>query len=132
MGVLPGRAPARASRDRGAVDVSIQMLFGFMVTLLSMLLIVETVAYWHTRNVFDEAAAEGARVAAAFDGTCTQGEAAARAMVARHAGGWGARMTVTCTDGPTVVVVVTGFTPGVIAPALGFTARVVESAPKER
>ncbi len=118
--------------DRGAVDVSIQMLFGFMAVLFSMLLIVEAVAYWHARNVFDDAAAEGARVAAAFDGSCGRGTAAARAMVARHAGGWGRNVVVTCTDGPVVVVVVSGTTPGLIVPALGFTARVTESAPKER
>lgn len=122
----------RASSDVGAVDVSIQMLFGFMVMLFTMLLIVETTAYWHARNVFDEAAAEGARVAAAFDGTCAKGVDVARAMVARRAGGWSGRVTVTCTTGSIVVMVVSGSTPGIIAPAVGLTARVSESAPKER
>ena len=41
--------------------------------LALVLLLVETVSFWHARNVFDEAAAEGARVAAAFDGSCAAG-----------------------------------------------------------
>ena len=74
--------------DRGAVDVSLQMLFGAMTLLFTLLLLFETTAYWHARNVFDDAAAEGARVAAAYDGTCRDGVGAARAMVVRHAGAW--------------------------------------------
>ena len=112
--------------------MSIQMLFGFITLLVVVLVTVETVAYWHTRNVFDEAAAEGARVAAAFDGTCIDGVAAATALVRRHAPGWGSRVSVTCTDGPTVVVVVTGPTMGMAGARLGLSARTVESAPKER
>jgi hypothetical protein len=118
-------------KDRGAVDLSIEMLFGFVSVLFAVVLIVETVAYWHTRNVFDEAAAEGARVAAAFDGSCADGVAAATALVARHAPGWGSRVTVSCTDGPTVVVTVSGPTMGVAGASLGLTARTVEAAPKE-
>jgi hypothetical protein len=118
-------------RDRGAVDVSVQMLFGTMALLLSLLLVFESSAYWHARNVFDDAAAEGARVAAAYDGTCPEGVAAARAMISRHAGRWGNGASVTCTAGATVIVVISGSTPGVLGPHLGFRARVVESAPKE-
>jgi hypothetical protein len=118
--------------DRGAVDVSVQMLFGFMTVLIAVLLTVETVAYWHTRNVFDEAAAEGARVAAAFDGTCTEGIAAATALVRQHAPGWGSRVVVSCTEGPNVVVVVSGPTMGFAGAHLGLMARTVEAAPKER
>jgi hypothetical protein len=118
--------------DRGAVDVSVQMLFGFLTVLVSLLLTVETVAYWHTRNVFDEAAAEGARVAAAFDGSCADGVAAANALVRRHASGWGSQVSVSCIDGPTVVVEVSGPTMGMAGSQLGLVARSVESAPKER
>jgi hypothetical protein len=121
-----------SARDRGAVDISIEMLLGFMAVIAALLLIVETTAYWHTRNVFDEAAAEGARVAAAFDGTCAQGISAATTMVRRHAGAWGTHVSVVCTDGPIVVVEVSGPTMGVVSPMLGVTARAVESAPKER
>lgn len=119
-------------RDRGAVDVSIQMLFGFMAMLFAMLLVFEAVTYWHARNVFDEAAAEGARVAAAFDGDCADGIAAARAVVQRTAGSWAGGVDVTCTEGVMITVTVAGRTPGVLGDALGFRARVSETAPKEQ
>jgi hypothetical protein len=116
--------------DRGSVDVSIQMLFGLMASLLALLLVFEATAYWHARNVFDDAAAEGVRVAAAFDGTCAAGIEAAQQMVQLHAGAWGRGAQVSCIDGPMVVVTVTGHTPGVLGAAM--TAHVSESAPKEQ
>ncbi len=119
------------TRDRGAVDTSVQMLFGGLALLLTMLLVFEASAFWHARNVFDDAAAEGARVAAAFDGTCPEGVKAARAVIAAHAGRWSDHVVVTCTSGATVTVTVAGGTPGVMGPHLGLRARVVESAPKE-
>jgi hypothetical protein len=122
---------SRPTRDRGAVDLSVQMLFGSLALLMTLLLVFETSAYWHARNVFDDAAAEGARVAAAFDGTCPDGVRAARAMIASHAGRWSDHVVVTCTAGATVTVTVSGGTPGVMGPHLGLRARVVESAPKE-
>lgn len=114
-------------RDRGAVDVSIQMLFGTMAVLMALLLIVEATVFWHTRNVLEEAAAEGARVAAAFDGDCTEGVAAATALVERSASGWSSKVEVACTQGPIVRVTVKGRSVGVI----GFRVQVSESAPKE-
>ena len=119
------------SRDRGAVDVSLEMLFGFVFVLFAMLLVFETVAYWHARNVFDDAAAEGARVAAAFDGGCTDGVAAAQSAVLRSAGSWAGAISVSCTDGALVTVTVSGRTPGVLGDSLGFRAQASESAPKE-
>lgn len=107
------------------------MLFGLMAALFALLLVFEAVTYWHARNVFDDAAAEGARVAAAFDGTCEGGIAAALQMVQAHAGAWGRDAQATCADGPVVVVTVTGRTPGVLGAAAGFQASVSESAPKE-
>lgn len=118
-------------RDRGAVDVSIQMLFGMMAVIFVMLLIFEVTAFWHARNVFDEAAAEGARVAAAYDGTCAEGIAAARSLVRDAGGSWSAGVRVTCIDGPMVTVFVSGGTPGALG-RLGFKALASESAPKER
>lgn len=123
---------SRDRRDRGAVDVSIQMLFGSMAVIMVMLLIFEAVAFWHARNIFDEAASEGARVAAAYDGTCEEGIAVATEMVQRHAGSWAERVSVTCTEGDIVRVVVAGRTPGVLGERLGMRARAVETAPKER
>jgi len=125
-------AARRSCRDRGAVDVSVQMLFGMVLLLFVLLLVAETVTYWHARNVFGEAAAEGARVAAAHDGTCADGVAATRAMVERMAGGWSDGLIVKCMDGPMVAVRVVGRSPGIIGDQLGTFISVVESAPKER
>lgn len=122
----------RARRDRGAVDVSLQMLFGLVATLFTLLLVFESVAYWHARNVLDEAAAEGVRVVAAFDGSCDAGVAAATAMVQRMAGGWSRGVRVECVDGPLVTVSISATSPGVLGRSLGFPVSVSESAPKER
>ena len=118
--------------DVGAVDVSIQMLFGMIAVLFAMLLVFDTSTYWHGRNVYNEAAVEGVRMAAAFDGTCADGIAAAEALVRESAGAWARDVRVTCTEGTIVTVTVAGSTPGVLAGALGFGVRVTESAPKER
>ncbi len=112
--------------------MSIEMLFGMMAMILVLLLIFESVAYWHARNVYDEAAAEGARVAAAFDGSCDEGVAAATALIVRTAGSWADGVRVTCVDGPLITVTVTGRTPGVLGDGAGMRASVTESAPKER
>ena len=124
--------PTPSRRDRGAVDTSIEMLFGAMALLMVMLAVFEATAYWHARNVFDEAASEGARIAAAYDGDCDTAVASARAIVERMASGWSSRVAVACIDGPVVSVTVSGRSPGVLAGGLGIAARVTESAPKER
>ncbi len=108
------------------------MLFGMIAVLLAMLLIFDTSTYWHGRNVYNEAAAEGARVAAAFDGTCADGIAAAHESVRESGGAWARDVRVTCTEGMVVTVTVAGSTPGVLAGALGFSVRVSESVPKEQ
>jgi len=120
------------TRDRGAVDVSLEMLFGTVAVLMALLLVFETAAYWHARNVFDDAASDGARIAAAFDGSCADGVAAARAAISRHAGSWANEVEISCIDAPLVVVTVTGRTPGVAGDAVGLRASVAESAPRER
>lgn len=131
--MTPAHATAASdTRDRGAVDVSIEMLFGTVAVLMALLLVFETVAFWHARNVFDDAASDGARIAAAFDGSCAEGVEAARAAIARHAGSWASQVEVNCVDAPLVVVTVTGRTPGVVGDALGMRATVAESAPRER
>ena len=126
------RCCAVQHRDRGAVDVSVQLLFGVMCVLLVMGLLFETTAYWHARNVFAEAAAEGARVAAAVDGSCAVGVLAAQRWVDERAGSWGRGAVVGCTLGDTAVVTVSGATPGLLGPALGFRAVVRDAAPRER
>lgn len=118
--------------DRGAVDVSIEMLFGMIATLFVVLVVFEAGAYWHAHNVLDDAASDGARIAAAYDGSCAAGIEAARSAVARQAGSWAGSLDITCTDGPTVTVVVAADTPGVIGATIGWRARVAVSTPKER
>ncbi len=119
-------------RDRGAVDVSVQMLFGAMAVLLSMLLVFESVAFWHARNVFDEAASEGARVAAGYDRACPDGVAAARQFVVAHGSKWASNLNVTCrVEGSEVVVTVAGRTPGVLGAAVGLDTSVSARTPKE-
>lgn len=114
------------------MDLSIEMLFGLILVIVVCMTIFEAVAYWHARNVFDDAASEGVRVAAAYDGTCADGVAAARSEIARHSSSWASDVSITCTDGPMVAIRITGTTPGVVGDALGFTASVLELAPKER
>ncbi len=123
---------ALVSRDRGAVDVSIEMLFGTVAVLMALLLVFETAAFWHARNVFDDAASDGARIAAAYDGSCADGVEVTLNAIARHAGSWARDVEVSCVDAPLVVVTVTGRTPGVVGDALGMSATVAESAPRER
>ncbi len=131
--MTPTHATAASdTRDRGAVDVSIEMLFGTVAVLMALLLVFETVAYWHARNVFDDAASDAARVAAAYDGDCAAGVEVARAAIAAHAGGWADDVQIACTDAPMVTITITGHTPGVVGDALGMRASVTETAPKEQ
>lgn len=127
-----GRRADTAVLDRGAVDVSIEMLFGMVATLFVVLAIFEAGAYWHAHNVLDDAAADGARIAAAYDGSCTAGVDAARRAVARQAGSWAGAVEVICTDGAIISVTVAADTPGVIGATVGWRARATASAPKER
>lgn len=120
------------TRDRGSVDVSIEMLFGAVLAIVVLLSMFEAAAYWHTRNVLDDAASEGVRVAAAFDGSCDDGIAAARAEIAARSSSWAQSATITCTDAPIVTVAIRGVTPGVLGGVVGYEADVRESAPKER
>ena len=78
-------------------------------------------------------AAEGARVAAAFDGTCTAGSSTARTLLERRAGGWSSGVTVGCSEVAGIVTItISGTTPGVLFDSAGFTATVTQSAPRER
>lgn len=122
----------RDRRDRGAVDVSVELLIGAVLTATLLLLVVETAAHWHTRNVLADAAADGARVAAAHDGSCTAGIDVARSAVARHGGTWAEGLRVDCRDGSVVTVTVAGRGPGLVGSLLGHRAVVTSSTPKER
>jgi hypothetical protein len=125
-------APTSDTRDRGVVDVSIEMLFGMVAVIAVLLLLFEAVAYWHARNVFDDAASEGVRIAAAYDGSCAEGIDATRVAIERQAGAWASGVDITCTDGATITIAVSGHTPGVLSGSVGFAAQVSESTPSER
>lgn len=127
-----GLRRSRSRRDRGAVDVSVEMLFGSVCVLIAVLLVFEATAHWHARNVFDDAASDGVRIAAAYDGSCDEGVAATRAAISRHATSWADEVEVVCADAALVTITVTGRTPGVVGDVLGMRARVAESAPRER
>lgn len=119
-------------RDRGAVDASVELLIGAVLTASLLLLVVETAAHWHTRNVLADAASDGARVAAAYDGSCAAGVDVARSAVARHGGTWAEGLRVDCSDGSIVTVTVAGRGPGLVGSLLGHRAVVTSSTPKER
>lgn len=119
-------------RDRGGVDVSIEMLFGMFAFLVACLVLFQATAYWHVRNVFDEAASEGARVAAAYNGACADGVAAAQRYVHVHAAGWSSALRVTCSNdaGGQVSLQLSASSVGV--PGLpGFALRVTQTIVKE-
>jgi hypothetical protein len=125
-------ASTATARDRGVVDVSVEMLFGMVAVIAVLLLLFEAVAYWHARNVFDDAASDGVRIAAAYDGSCAAGISAARTAIERQAGSWANDVDIECADGATVTIAVSGRTPGVLSGSVGLAARVSESAPRER
>ena len=109
-------------------------MFGGVAMIAFVLLLVETVSFWHARNVFDEAAAEGARVAAAFDGTCAAGTSTGRGAASHDAPVVGRRASRCRAARPTESSPSRSpaTTPGVLFDAGGFTASVTQSAPKER
>lgn len=123
----------RGRGDRGAADIGIEMMFGSIVMIALFLFLIEVGAYWHARNVLDEAAAEAARVAAAFDGTCAEGIVVAEARAAARGGRWADDVEAVCSDtGEIVTIVITSTTPGFLSSATGYEASVTESAPRER
>ncbi len=131
-------APARPTpveRDRGAVDGGLEIMFGGIMVICFVLVIVEASAFWHSRNIFDEAAAEGVRVAAAFDGTCAQGRAAAADLIARRAQNWADGIDVQCQRDAIsggAEIEITGHSPGILFGNAGIDIHVRESAPIEQ
>lgn len=127
------RTARRLRGDRGAADIGIELLFGAVMMIILFVLLMEATSFWHARNVLDDAASEGARVAAAFDGTCGQGETVARDRITARAGKWAAGVSVSCseTDG-IVTVIISSTTPGLLSSSAGYQASVTESAPKEQ
>ncbi len=108
------------------------MLFGALGVLIAMIAVFEAGSYWHTRAVLGDAAADGVRAAAAWDGSCASGVAVARRAVERQAPGWAAQVEIACVSGPVVTVTVGARTPGLLGQAGGVQARASASAPKEQ
>ena len=132
-------APSRWSRlrrwwrdDRGLVE-GIESLFAALFLILLFLFFAQVVVWWHARNVLEQAAAEGARIAASMDGSCDDAPDASRQLARRIGGGWVETLEVTCagdTPGELVTVRLTANTPAFFLPgSLGVTA--AANAPEE-
>lgn len=121
-----------ASDDRGLVE-GIESLFAAMFLILLFLFFSQVVVWWHARNILEQAAAEGARVAASMDGSCDDAPDASRTIARRIGGGWVDSMTINCTGdtpGELVTVRVSASTPAFFLPgSLGVSA--VANAPEE-
>src|SRR4051812_44258500 len=98
------------SDDRGDI-AGVEILFSTVFLIALFLFICQVVVWWHTRNILEQAAAEGARAAAAADGSCTAAGPAAVGLAERIGGRWVESTNVTCGAGAIVVVVVTANTP---------------------
>lgn len=122
---------SRLHGDGGAVD-AVEMLFLGVGLIAVFLFVVELGAYWHAKNVLEEAAASGAQAAAAFDGDCTDGRAAALAFARARGGGWADAVTVDCRAGDVVTVRVGARSPGLVFGSTGFSVSARASAVEER
>lgn len=132
-------APGRWSRlrrwwrdDRGLVD-GIESLFAALFLIMLFLFFAQVVVWWHARNILEQAAAEGARIAASMDGSCDDAPGASGELARRIGGGWVESLEVTCTGdtpGELVTVRLTANTPAFFLPgSLGVAA--VANAPEE-
>jgi Flp pilus assembly protein TadG len=123
------RARRRAGDDRGLVE-GVEQLYGLIFLIIVALFFMEVGVWWHARNILEQSAGEGARVAAAADATCAEGTPAAQAMAAKLGGNWVRSVAVECADADTVQVTVSASTPMFLFPAaLSVSARA--TAPEE-
>jgi Flp pilus assembly protein TadG len=120
----------RRGGDRGAAR-SVEMVLVVPILLAMVMLILQSAVWWHARNLVEQAAAEGARAAAAFDGDCADATADATAYVASVGGQWVGTPAVTCTEGTTVRVVVEAEALSLLPP-LNVTVRAAADVPEER
>ena len=97
--------------DDGGDISGVEILFSAVFLILLFLFICQVVVWWHTRNILEQAAAEGARAAAAADASCAAATPAAVGMAQRMGGNWVKSTNVTCSPGAIIVVVVTADTP---------------------
>lgn len=128
----PRRRRNRLADDRGLAE-GVEHLFGALFLVMLFLFIAQVVVWWHARNIIEQSAAEGARVAAAADGSCGDAPGAAAAIAERIGGEWVDSLSVTCggdSAGSIVTVRVTARTPAFLLPG-SFSVSAVASAPEE-
>jgi TadE-like protein len=121
-------------RDDRGISSSVEQLFAFVFLMMLFLFFAQVVVWWHARNILEQAAAEGARVAAAADGSCVDAGPAATSIATRIGGGWVRSLDVKCvggtTEGELISVTVTAETPAFFLPgSLSVSARA--NAPEE-
>jgi TadE-like protein len=122
---------ARFHGEGGAVDAVEMLILGVGLIAL-FLFVVELGAYWHAKNVLEEAAASGAQAAAAFDGDCSHGRAAAAGFARDRGGRWAEGVSVTCRAGAVVTVMIAARSPGLVFGTTGFSVSARASAVEER
>jgi hypothetical protein len=120
-------------RDDRAMADGIEQLFAGFFLIIFFLFICQIVVWWHARNILEQAAAEGARTAAAADVDCAAAEDPAMALAERMGGDWVGSLEVTCIDtGLTSTVSVSARTPAFFLPgslAVSASASAPEEAP---
>ena len=119
--------------ERGDVP-GVEILFSTVFLIALFLFFCQVVIWWHTRNILEQAAAEGARAAAAADAGCEAADPAASRLAARMGGSWVNSMTVTCggdgPDGSIVRITVSADTPYFALPG-SMRVSAVATAPSE-
>lgn len=119
--------------DRGDV-AGIEILFSTVFLIALFLFLCQVVIWWHARNILEQAAAEGARAAAAADATCAAAGPVAAGLAERIGGSWVESLNVDCggdgPDGATVTVTVTAATPMFALPG-SLRVSAVATAPSE-
>ena len=81
--------------DRGDI-AGVEILFSTVFLIALFLFICQVVVWWHTRNILEQAAAEGARAAAAADASCAAAAPAAVGLADRMGGSWVDSTDVSC------------------------------------
>jgi hypothetical protein len=109
-------------------------LFAAMFLMLLFLFFCQVIVWWHARNILEQSAAEGARVAAAADGSCADATNAAASIATRIGGGWVESLEVSCiggtSEGELITVRVTADTPAFFLPG-SLSVSSVANAPEE-
>lgn len=122
---------SRRFRGEGGAARSVELVLAVPALIAMVMLVLQAAVWWHARNLLEQAAAEGARAAAAFDGDCGDAQADASAYTSSVGGRWVSPARVTCTAGATVRVVVEAEALSLLPP-MHLTLRAVAEVPEER